>query len=114
MRFSLKIIAVLLFGFAFSIACNNAAKPGKIEPANTNTATAPRADEHGRTDAAPRITLDEAKKDFDDGNAIFIDTRGEGSFKNEHIKGAINLPVEFAEMRYKEIPTDKKIIVYCS
>lgn len=114
MHFNLKITALLLFGFAFLIACNDAAKPVKVEQAKTNTATAPQADEHGHADDAPRITLADAKKDFDDGQAIFIDTRGEGNFKNEHIKGAMNIPVEFAETRYKEIPTDKKIIVYCS
>lgn len=114
MHFNLKIIALLLFGFAFLIACNDAAKTVKNEQAKTNTTTAPQTDNHGVTDDAPRITLAEAKKDFDDGNAIFIDTRGEGTFKNEHVKGAMNMPVEFAETRYKEIPTGKKIIVYCS
>lgn len=112
MRLYLKITALLIFSFAFLIACNNATKT--VEQAKTNTATVPQTNNHGVTDDAPRITLAEAKKDFDDGNAIFIDTRGEGTFKNEHIKGAMNMPVEFAGTRYKEIPTDKKIIVYCS
>ena len=114
MRFNLKIIAFSLLSFAFLLACKDAAKPVKIEQAKTNTATASQTDNHGLIDDAPRITLAEAKKDFDDGDVIFIDTRGEGSYKTEHIKGAINLPVEFAEMRYKELPTDKKFIVYCS
>lgn len=114
MRFNLKLISLLLLGFAFSLACNDASKSVKNEQAKTNTATAPKADNHDPADDAPRITLADAKKDFDDGKAIFVDTRGEGNFKNEHIKGAMNMPVEFAEQRYKEIPTDKKIIVYCS
>ncbi|MGI9055779.1 MAG: rhodanese-like domain-containing protein [Pyrinomonadaceae bacterium] len=114
MRFNLLIIAVLLFGFVVLSACQDAATPLKIEKAATNTATAPPTDEHGHTDDAPRITLAEAKKDFDAGNAVFVDTRAENSYKTEHIKGAINVPVEAFEMKYKDIPTGKKIIAYCS
>jgi len=114
MYFSLKITALLLFGFVFLLACKDAVKPADNEQAKTNTATAPQIGNHAQTDDAPRITLAEAKKDFDGGGAIFIDTRGEETFKTEHIKGAMNMPVEFAEMRYKEIPANKKIIVYCS
>ena len=109
------IIAALLFGFAVLTACQDAAEPLKVERATpTNTATAPAADEHGHTDDAPRITLEEAKKDFDAGKAVFVDTRAEASYKTEHIKGAINIPAEAAQTRYKEIPTGKKIIAYCS
>lgn len=63
---------------------------------------------------APRISLADAKKDFDAGTAIFVDSRGESSYKEKHIKGAINIPFAEAEARWKEIPTDKKIIIYCS
>ena len=69
---------------------------------------------HGHADAAPRITLADAKKDFDAGVVIFIDTRAESAYKNERIKGAINMSAEAVEARYKEIPADKKIIAYCS
>lgn len=63
---------------------------------------------------APRISLADAKADFDKGAAIFVDTRAEVTYKDEHIKGSINLPAEAFEARYKELPTDKKIIAYCS
>lgn len=63
---------------------------------------------------APRISLADAKKDFDAGTAIFVDSRPAESYKDLHIKGAINIPFADAETRWKEIPTDKKIIVYCS
>ena len=115
MRFNLMIIAVLLSGLAVLTACQDSAKPVKIERANTNTApAAPPADEHDHTDAAPRITLAEAKKEFDAGTAVFVDTRAEATYKNEHIKGAISIPAESAATRYKEIPPGKKIIAYCS
>lgn len=63
---------------------------------------------------APRISLADAKKDFDAGTAIFVDSRPAESYKDLHIKGAINIPFADAETRWKEIPADKKIIVYCS
>lgn len=70
------------------------------------------ADSHA--DEASRITLEEAKKDFDAGNAVFVDTRAESAFRVEHIKGAINIPAEAFATRYSEVPKDKKIIAYCS
>ncbi len=70
--------------------------------------------EHEAEGEARRISLEDAKAVFDKGDAIFIDTRSENAFANEHIKGAINIPWKEVEKRYKEIPKDKTIIVYCS
>jgi rhodanese-related sulfurtransferase len=85
----------------------------KTESAKANTnvaaaATPQKTDAHGHADEAPRITLADAKKDFDAGNAVFIDTRAETSYKPEHIKGAINIPMEAVEAKYKEIPDRQK------
>jgi predicted sulfurtransferase len=112
MRHNLIIIAVLLFGLSVLTACQKTAESVKVEKAQTNTAAKSQTDEH--EDDAPRITLAEAKKDFDAGNAVFVDTRAESSYKNDHIKGAVNVPIEAFEAKYKDIPTGKKIIVYCS
>ena len=116
MRFIFTILAVFALGLGVLTACQDAAPPVKnSETAKTaNTNTAPKADEHAQTDDAPRINLEDAKKAFDEGKAVFVDTRAEGSYINEHIKGAINVPVADFEAKYKEIPTDKKIVAYCS
>ena len=114
MRFNLMIIAVLIFGLGVLSACQNSAESVKVEKAQTNTVTKSKTDEHGHEDDAPRITLAEAKKEFDAGNVVFVDTRAENSYKTEHIKGAVNVPVEAFEAKYKDIPTGKKIIAYCS
>jgi rhodanese-related sulfurtransferase len=66
------------------------------------------------SDETARISLAEAKKDFDEGKAVFVDTRNEAAYKEKHIKGAINFTLADVEARWNEIPTDKKIIVYCS
>jgi 3-mercaptopyruvate sulfurtransferase SseA len=121
MRFILSISAAATLGLSVLTGCQNSAAPVKIESAKTTanttvntTAAPPKTDEHGHADEAPRITLADAKKDFDAGNVVFIDTRAEATYKQEHVKGAINIPMEAVEAKYKEIPTGKKIIAYCS
>lgn len=86
--------------------------------ANVSTAasspTAENAPVAESSDNVPRISLEEAKKAFDEGNVLIIDTRAEVAYKAEHIKGAINIPAEAIRTRYKEVPKDKKVIAYCS
>ncbi len=125
MRYNLSILIIAIFAIALFTACQNASVESKPETANqvpavtytpTNTApvtstnTAPAAP----ADNAPRISLEDAKKAYDKGGVLFIDTRAEPAYKVEHIKGAINIPVETIESRYKDVPKDKKIIAYCS
>ena len=62
----------------------------------------------------PRISLEDAKKDYDDGTAVIIDSRAEAAYKQEHITGALSMPIGSPEERFSEIPKGKKIIVYCS
>ena len=114
MRFILSTLLVFTLGLGVLTACQNTAEPLKIEAVKTTTQSAPKTDEHAHQDDAPRITLADAKKDFDSGKAIFIDTRSADAFKLERVKGAINITTNDSEARYKEIPKDKKIIVYCS
>ena len=61
-----------------------------------------------------RITIADAKKMVEAGDAIIVDARSKNSYETEHIKGSINIPAGDMEKRYKEIPKGKKIIVYCS
>jgi 3-mercaptopyruvate sulfurtransferase SseA len=123
MRFIL--IMMLCVAFVGLTACNNANAPTAVQNSSGNSANkaavanqtqnaAPKTDAHGHEDSAPRISLAEAKKEFDAGNAVFVDTRVETSFNQERIKGAINIPAEAVATRYNEIPKGKKIIAYCS
>ncbi len=117
MKKNLSLSAFLTIALLISAACQTASTSSTD---NKNTANklansaAPKTDEHGHADNAPRIVLADAKKDFDAGNVIFIDTRAKAAYDVEHIKGAINMTTADVEARYKEIPTDKKIIAYCS
>jgi 3-mercaptopyruvate sulfurtransferase SseA len=114
MKFNLPAIAVFTIAFGILTACQNASQKSSVEKAKTNTNSVQKPSEHGQMADASRISLEDAKNDFDAGNVVFIDTRGADTFKEEHIKGAINIMPEQVELKYKEIPTGKKLIVYCS
>ena len=64
--------------------------------------------------AVPRISAVEAKKDFDAGNAVFVDSRGDPAFLAEHLPGALSIPDDASEDRFSQLPKGKKIIIYCS
>jgi CRP-like cAMP-binding protein len=46
-------------------------------------------------------------------NIVFIDTRFPKQFEEEHIEGAINVPLEFLRTRYTELDPSKKYYTYC-
>jgi 3-mercaptopyruvate sulfurtransferase SseA len=98
----LSLFGAMIFGFGCQAASSNSA--GKVVAAGEPIVA----------DDAPRINLEDAKKAFDAGDALFIDTRGDAQYKSEHIKGAINITMSDVVGRLKEIPTNKKIIAYCS
>ncbi len=104
-------------------ACNDAATPVNVSRA-TPAPTAPSApaaqqpgvDSHGHTEGAdaPRISLADAKKAFDDKSAVFIDTHLKNAYDAGHVPGAINVPVAELDLKINTIPKGKKIIAYCT
>jgi len=110
MRYYISLIAIALISISVIAACQQNAPT--TNTAKTTVAASPKTEEH--EDNAPRISLEEAKKAFDAGNAFIIDTRPEGSYKQEHIKGAVNITSDAVASRLSEIPKDKKVIAYCS
>lgn len=111
-------LAIALFigaGCQTASTANSTADNGNKSNQPKNDAPKADAPKTGEpTDNAPRITLADAKKEFDAGSAVFVDTRAEAAYKNERIKGAVNLVANAPEEEYKKLPTDKKIIAYCS
>jgi rhodanese-related sulfurtransferase len=62
------------------------------------------------------ISADEAKKMMDaNPNAIILDVRSEGEYKDSHIKGAVLLPLDDIQAKAAEVLPDKNalILVYC-
>ncbi len=125
MRFILLIFT--LATMAVFVACQTASsstvtklesKTGEVKQKSdelVRRTSSPAEDAHDHDgDDVERITVADAKKAVDAGEAIIVDARSQDSYNNEHIKGSINIPSKEMEERYNELPKDKKIIVYCS
>ncbi|MFQ6039925.1 MAG: rhodanese-like domain-containing protein [Candidatus Poribacteria bacterium] len=60
-----------------------------------------------------RITLKALKEKLDNNvDVVIVDVRGDFPFEQEHIKGAISIPLSEVEARYKELPSGKTIVFY--
>jgi len=120
MRFILSVFALSAITLSVLTACQPASTANRTVSTNpvkttaTQTKTAQTSHDHDADQNAPRITLADAKKDFDANAVIFVDTRGADSYLAEHIKGAINVPANAPDAKLSEIPTGKKIVAYCS
>lgn len=62
----------------------------------------------------PRISLQAAKASLDSGAAVLVDVRTAAAYQQKHAAGAISMPSNEVANRYKELPTDKQIILYCA
>ena len=65
-------------------------------------------------DGIKRVSVPEARAEFDAGRAVIIDVRGEPAFKAGHIKGSTLIAYSEIAARAAELPKDKTIILYCS
>ena len=66
------------------------------------------------SDGVRRVTTVELRDMLDKGTAVVIDTRGADSYKANHIKGSISVPVDQVANKINELPRDKMIVAYCS
>ncbi len=63
----------------------------------------------------PRIIPADLKRMSASGEAIVIDVRSAEDYRQEHIAGAINLPLPQIEAGdYSKFPRDKRLISYCA
>ena len=62
-------------------------------------------------DHAPRMTIDSSRALRD---AYWVDVRSSGEFENEHIPGAHSLPSHEVDSRYRELPVNRPIVLYCT
>ena len=61
-----------------------------------------------------RMALENAKKAFDNNNAIFIDVRGEPSYSEGHIPGALSITKDQIMDAIISFKPDSNIITYCT
>ncbi len=114
MFMNLRISILFVLAVAFTTACNDAAKPPVVVKSTPTPAAATDSHGHAEGEDAPRINLADAKKDFDAGTAVFIDTHAPEQYAQQHIAGSINVPANNLEPYLNKIPKGKKIIAYCS
>lgn len=62
----------------------------------------------------PRISVEDSKKAYDDGSALFLDVRSADSYAENHIPGAINIPLTELPARLGELDPGMMIITYCT
>lgn len=114
----MKIVLFTTAVLSLALACSNS--QGTNRTVSNQRAATPRPVGEGTHVAtptpqgAPRISLAEAKKDFDAGTAVFIDTHAAEQFAKQHIPGALNISVSDLAAKEDKIPKGKKIIAYCS
>lgn len=110
-----RFVTLLIVCVGLLVLACNPAHPVSVERAATPTPV-PRANvdpDHPMVEA-PRISLADAKKDYDAKSAVFIDTHAKAQYDSEHITGAINIPANELNTYFDKIPKGKKLIVYCS
>jgi hypothetical protein len=59
-----------------------------------------------------RIRLEDAKAAFDSGEAIFVDVRSQTAFAEDHIPGAVSIPLDELQNRLDELDPSDWIILY--
>ena len=68
-------------------------------------------------DNVPRITVQELKAKMDKGDdLVIVDVRTGDDYERSKIKikGAVRIPIVKIEERYRELPKDTQIILYCT
>ncbi len=99
--------------------------PGPVTPKPTATFVpliTPSAVVVGQTPAATagsaasvtRISVQAARASLDAGTAVLVDVRTAAAYQQNHAVGAISIPSSEIAGRYKELPADKQIILYCA
>jgi len=61
-----------------------------------------------------RVTVEDAKKAFDEKKAIIVDVRSYDSYAAGHITGAISIPLGELEQGSGELKAGEWIILYCT
>ena len=125
MRSFLSLSAAIVLALILLGACNSRKMSGErvgenTQAANNSTQITPAQTPSIVTTVTPtpdnvrRVTVVELRDALDKGTAIVVDTRGADSYKQNHIKGSISIPVDQIASRIKELPRDKLIVAYCS
>ncbi len=59
------------------------------------------------------ISVQQGKEMIDRSEVFILDVRTREEYNESHINGSTLIPVQELDIRFKELPRDKKILVYC-
>jgi glyoxylase-like metal-dependent hydrolase (beta-lactamase superfamily II)/rhodanese-related sulfurtransferase len=72
------------------------------------------ADAGNPVESFVRISPFEFKQHLENGVPTILDVRKPGEYASEHIPSAVNLPLDFVEERWKEVPQSSTVYVHCA
>lgn len=108
-----KLIGIIILSVAvltFTAGCK-----GGGTAAGGNAA--PAVNFSGQTDKASAaekdVSVEETLNLWRDKQAVVIDVRTPAEYREGHIPGVANIPLEELEQRFGEIPKDKKVLLIC-
>jgi 3-mercaptopyruvate sulfurtransferase SseA len=115
MRLFFSLSAGVVLAVLMLAACNSKEMNGSAAGSG-NSATTPVSSpaQNAPSDGVRRVTTVELRAALDKGTALVIDTRPLESYKQNHIKGSISMPLDQVANRINELPRDKMIVAYCS
>lgn len=114
MRLWSLMAALLLLATAVMVAAcgRNSNQPVQVSAKGSGNSTV--ATSATPQDNVRRVTITELRDMLEQSKAIVVDVRGTEAYKQEHIKGALDMPENQLSSRKGELPKDKLIVLYCS
>ena len=117
-RKTVVIGALLLLGAALVMSCQTEETSTPeltpdISPADTPSST--ELPPSSFLPEVPRISVEEVKKKLDAGaNIVIVDSRSKASYDQDHIAGAVSLPLADMAEPYDDFDGYDEIITYCT
>jgi len=59
------------------------------------------------------VSVDEALRLWQNKEAVIVDVRTPAEYREGHIPGVVNIPLDELEKRKNEVPKDKKVVLIC-
>jgi 3-mercaptopyruvate sulfurtransferase SseA len=85
-----------------------------INPANQENPQGNLSNQEEQVSGVSRVSLEEAKTAFDTQEAVFLDVRDSAAYLENHIPGAVSIPLTELEARFGELDPKAWIITYCT
>ncbi|MGE0087281.1 MAG: rhodanese-like domain-containing protein [Desulfococcaceae bacterium] len=105
--------AIVLIGFAISIALNSVRTNGIPLVGDWS----PEARITDKSGTSLIVSPEEVKNLFDAGQVLFLDARSGADYESGHIQGALNLPWQefddYFDRIMHQLPEDRTIVTYC-